>query len=117
MKIALKKYPALVKTMENRHIVYNETLDYISKLESEGKILVYDHLFMEEDPSTLEDWIAHINKQSEVVLPGAMIEESLVGKKIEDHVQFERLGYFVVDKDSAHSNRIVYNRTCALKSN
>ena len=40
-----------------------------------------------------------------------------VNKKIEDHVQFERLGYFVVDKDSAHSSRIVYNRTCALKSN
>ena len=82
-----------------------------------AEVRLYDHLFMEEDPSTLEDWIAHINKQSEVVLPGSMIEESLVGKRIEDHVQFERLGYFVVDKDSAHSNRIVYNRTCALKSN
>ena len=82
-----------------------------------AEVRLYDHLFMEEDPSELEDWIAHINKQSEIVLPGVMIEESLVNKKIEDHVQFERLGYFVVDKDSAHSSRIVYNRTCALKSN
>ena len=64
-----------------------------------------------------DDWVSHINKDSEIVLPDAMIEQSLVDKKVEDHVQFERLGYFVVDKDSANRSQIVYNRTCPLKSN
>lgn len=40
MKYALKKYPMVVKTMENRHIEYNETLDYIEKKEKAGEVLV-----------------------------------------------------------------------------
>ena len=82
-----------------------------------GEIRLYNHLFFEEDPSVLDDWVSHINKESEIVLGDAMIEQSLVNKKVEDHVQFERLGYFVVDKDSANRTKIVYNRTCSLKSN
>ena len=77
---------------------------------------LYNHLFLEEDLSVLDDWVAHINKDSEIVIGSAMIEQSLASKKVEDHVQFERLGYFVVDKDS-RNDRIVYNRTCSLKSN
>jgi glutaminyl-tRNA synthetase len=91
-----------------------------SKLNEEptrAEIRLYDHLFFEEDPSVLDDWISHINQKSEIVLQDAMIEESLIHKKVEDHVQFERLGYFVVDKDSANRSKIVYNRSCALKSN
>lgn len=82
-----------------------------------AEVRLYNHLFLEADPSELDDWVSHINKDSEIVLPGAMIEQSLVDKKVEDHVQFERLGYFVVDKDSANRSQIVYNRTCPLKSN
>ena len=35
-----RRYPNLVKAMENRHIVYNETLDRIEELEKEGKVFV-----------------------------------------------------------------------------
>jgi predicted patatin/cPLA2 family phospholipase len=38
--LALRKYPALVKAMENRHRVYNETLAYVEKQASEGKVLL-----------------------------------------------------------------------------
>ena len=89
----------------------------LGELPARAEIRLYNVLFKEQDPSELEDWVAHINPESEVVIPGAMIEESLVNRKVEDHVQFERLGYFVVDKDSTHRNEIVYNRTCTLKSN
>ena len=90
-----------------------------SKLGEEPKraeVRLYNVLFKEEDPSELEDWVAHINKESEIVISDAMVEESLLDRKIEDHVQFERLGYFVVDKD-AKPGKMVYNRTCPLKSN
>ncbi len=40
MKFVLKKYPKVLEAIENRHNVYNETLEYIKKREAEGKVLV-----------------------------------------------------------------------------
>lgn len=40
IKLLLKKHPNLYKAMENRHIMYNETVDYINKQEEDGKIYV-----------------------------------------------------------------------------
>ena len=40
MKAILKQYPAVVEAMARRHTVYNETLEYIEKLEKEGRALV-----------------------------------------------------------------------------
>lgn len=40
MKIALRKYPAIVDAMKKRHIVYNETTDYVKQKETVGEILV-----------------------------------------------------------------------------
>lgn len=40
LKYRYRKYPKLIETMLNRHINYNKTLDYIEKLENEGKVLV-----------------------------------------------------------------------------
>ena len=40
MKYVLKDYPEVVKTMQTRHLEYNETLDYIAKKEAAGEIIV-----------------------------------------------------------------------------
>lgn len=40
IKLKYKKYPKFVETMRNRHIMYNDTLDYIAKEEKEGRLLV-----------------------------------------------------------------------------
>ncbi len=40
IKLKYRKYPALIKTMSERHVVYNETVEYIKELENEGKIFV-----------------------------------------------------------------------------
>lgn len=40
MKLKLKQFPKLLETMKNRHITYNETLEYIRKEEEKGSILV-----------------------------------------------------------------------------
>lgn len=40
MKYALKEYPMVAKTMENRHNEYNETLAYIAEKEKKGEVLV-----------------------------------------------------------------------------
>ena len=40
MKIVLRKYPNLVKAMEERHEMYNETIKYICEKEKKGEIIV-----------------------------------------------------------------------------
>lgn len=40
MKIALKKYPAIVNAMKNRHLVYNEEKKYVFEQAEKGSVLV-----------------------------------------------------------------------------
>lgn len=40
IRLMYRKYPELVRSMANRHIVYNNTLKYIEKQEREGKLFV-----------------------------------------------------------------------------
>ncbi len=40
MRIALQKYPAMLKAMDERHIMYNQELAYVAKAEEEGRCLV-----------------------------------------------------------------------------
>ena len=35
-----RKYPAFVKALENRHIMYNHTLDKLRQMEAEGSAFV-----------------------------------------------------------------------------
>jgi len=48
------------------------------------------------------------------VIAEAKLEPSLKTAKASDRFQFERLGYFCVDPDSA-PGKLVFNRTVALK--
>lgn len=62
MKLVYRKYPKLVETMASRAKMYNETMDYIEKLEDEGKIIVIRPSEknaisrMEKDPEKLKAW-------------------------------------------------------------
>ena len=40
LRIVLRKYPNLIKALETRHVMYNDTLKYIEEQEKEGKVLV-----------------------------------------------------------------------------
>lgn len=40
MRIALRKYPAMVKALDERHIMYNKQLEYVARAEHEGRCLV-----------------------------------------------------------------------------
>ncbi|XP_020547615.1 glutamine--tRNA ligase, cytoplasmic, partial [Sesamum indicum] len=54
------------------------------------------------------------NPQSKVVVTDAYAVPSLRNAAIGDRFQFERLGYFVVDKDSS-PGKLVFNRTVTLR--
>ena len=81
----------------------------------EAEIRLYDRLFNDESPDTHKgkDFLEFVNPNSLQVVTG-YLEPSLKDAKVEDKFQFQRLGYFTVDKDST-AERLVINRTVALK--
>ncbi len=78
---------------------------------------LYERLFSVEDPSDErdgKDWKAHLNGDSLEVLTGCPAEPSLAAAVPGARFQFERMGYFCVDPDSAPGHLVV-NRTATLK--
>jgi len=82
-----------------------------------AEVRLYDHLFTIEDVNALpegEDFKRHLNPHSLEVLSDCRLEPSLAGAAVGARYQFERLGYFCVDPDSA-PGRPVFNRTVTLR--
>ena len=94
------------------------TLHWVSAAHAlEAEVRLYDHLFAKPDPDDVpegQDWTANLNPKSLEVLSGCRVEPSLAAAAPGTRVQFDRLGYFCVDPDSA-PGRLVFNRTVTLK--
>jgi glutaminyl-tRNA synthetase len=78
------------------------------------EVRLYDRLFNVEDPEEGGDFLAHINPNSLEVIENAKLEPSVAGAEPLNRYQFERLGYFCVDRDST-AEKLVFNRTATLK--
>ena len=90
------------------------TLHWVSAMDCvKSQVRLYDRLFNVEDPG--DDYEAHFNPESLVVLEDCLLEGSLRDVKPGDAFQFMRQGYFCADKDST-PEKIVMNRTVALNS-
>jgi len=80
-----------------------------------AEVRQYDHLFSRPDPGADgRDLFADLNPDSETVLRGCLVEPILAEMPAGQTVQFERLGYFCPDTDSA-PGALVFNRTLTLK--
>ncbi len=95
------------------------TLHWLSAQHSlDAEVRLYDRLFVKanpEDDRDAPDFTAHLNPNSLETLTSCHVESSLAGAAPESRYQFERLGYFCVDKkDSSHS-KLVFNRTVPLR--
>ncbi|MEQ8396532.1 glutamine--tRNA ligase/YqeY domain fusion protein [Thalassobaculum sp.] len=91
------------------------TMHWLSAVDAKpAEVRLYDHLFASPTPGSDGDIFDDINPNSLEVLPGALIEPVLATGNDSDPVQFERLGYFCRDKDSA-PGRPVFNRTVGLR--
>ncbi len=77
------------------------------------EVKLYDRLFKSEIPDEAEDFKTEINPDSLKIVT-AYIEPFVKSAKIGQHFQFERIGYFIVDKDT-NDNILVFNRTVTLK--
>jgi glutaminyl-tRNA synthetase len=82
-----------------------------------AEVRLYDHLFTKENPGEVEEgghFSDNLNPESLEVLTDCVLEPSLADAKLGDHFQFERLGYFCLDKDST-PEKPVFNRTVTLR--
>jgi glutaminyl-tRNA synthetase len=83
----------------------------------DAEVRLFDRLFTAEDPDDApegKDFLANLNPDSLEVVKGCKVEPALRDARVGDVFQFERLGYFVVDRDSTPGG-LVLNRTVTLK--
>ena len=82
-----------------------------------AEVRLYDRLFSEENPDAAEGgFLSCLNPDSLTIIENAKLELSLSEADKGSHYQFERIGYFCADAiDHAPGERIVFNRTVALK--
>jgi len=80
------------------------------------EVRLYDRLFTEENPDGDKErnFLELVNPESLVVLTEARAEIGLKGSVAETGFQFERTGYFNVDKAST-ADQLVFNRTVGLR--
>jgi len=91
------------------------TIHWVSAAHAvDAGVRIYENLFLSEDPSQTEDFTTNLNPNSLEVLNQCKLEPSLANAMPGARYQFERLGYFCVDPDSA-PGKPVFNRTVALK--
>ena len=81
----------------------------------QAEVRVYDRLFTHESPDGNKeiDFKEFINPNSLEVITG-YVEPSLQSAKNLDQFQFQRLGYFCIDKDSS-AQKLIFNKTVGLR--
>lgn len=93
------------------------TIHWVSvKHAVEVETRLYDRLFLPEDPENVaegEDFRSNLNPES-LKITTSYAEPFVKNMKPLDKIQFERVGYFCVDSDSA-PDKLVLNKTVGLK--
>ena len=94
------------------------TLHWVSKKHAkEAEVRIYDHLFSKPNPEDTEnskDYKSNLNTKSLKTIYPAFIEPCLSCASIGTAYQFERQGYFCVEKDSS-AEKLVFNRIVGLR--
>ena len=94
------------------------TLHWVSARHARrAEVRLYGPLFAVEKPDDVReggDFTDNLNPESREILRDCAVEPGLAAAAEGSHVQFERLGYFCVDPDSA-PDALVFNRTVTLR--
>jgi glutaminyl-tRNA synthetase len=92
------------------------TIHWVSiKHAVEAEVRIYDRLFTNENPDGNKevDFKEFVNPNSLEIIKG-FVEPSLKSAKNGERFQFQRLGYFCVDKESS-AEKLVFNKTVGLR--
>ncbi|MGA8180476.1 MAG: glutamine--tRNA ligase/YqeY domain fusion protein [Desulfobacterales bacterium] len=81
-----------------------------------AEVRLYDHLFVKENPDEEKDidFKTNLSPDSLKITP-FFVEPGLAGSLPGARYQFERLGYFCVDRVDSSKNALVFNRTVTLR--
>ena len=80
-----------------------------------AEVRLYDRLFSMENPSADDrDFRELLNPKSLTVLNNCYVERFITEKNVGDFLQFQRIGYFTIDKDTT-KDKLIFNRTVGLK--
>ncbi|HSF55776.1 MAG TPA: glutamine--tRNA ligase/YqeY domain fusion protein, partial [Algoriphagus sp.] len=93
------------------------TLHWVSIAHAiKAEVREYDRLFLDEAPDSHEEksFMEFLNPNSLKVIKEAYLEPFLAKATLNDKFQFQRLGYFTLDQDSA-VGKLVFNKTVGLK--
>jgi glutaminyl-tRNA synthetase len=94
------------------------TIHWVSAAHAvDAEVRLYDNLFAKENPDEVEegqDFTVNLNPNSLEILTGCKVEPGLRDAEPGARYQFERMGYFCVDRDSA-PGKPVFNRTIGLR--
>lgn len=92
------------------------TLHWVSADKSiDAEVRLYDKLFRSEDPLSEDgDWKDDIDPESVKILTDCKVEPDVRGLEAGTRFQFERTGYFTIDKDTT-DDAIIINRTATLR--
>ena len=91
------------------------TIHWVSSAHSvPAEVRLYNPLFNKPDPSGAENFAVDLNPNSLEVLGNARLEPALGEATVEQPVQFERQGYFCLDKE-ASPGKLVFTRTIGLR--
>ena len=82
----------------------------------DAEVRLYDRLFAVENPSADERDFRELLNPDSLKVVTAKVESALADVKPQDHFQFLKQGYFVVDDDSKPEH-LIFNRTASLKDN
>ena len=104
--------------MEQSNRKVKATIHWLSAAHAKkAEIRLFDRLFTVPEPDNGEEgktFLDYINPNSLVVSEGYVEETMEVTSQIK-YYQFERTGYFCMDKDST-VEKLVFNKTVGLKS-
>jgi len=94
------------------------TLHWVSQKHAiKAKANIYDRLFMDPSPDQHKEknFLEFVNPNS-LITQTVYIEPSIMSAKTGDSYQFQRVGYFSLDKNSS-SNNLIFNKTVGLRDN
>jgi glutaminyl-tRNA synthetase len=81
-----------------------------------AEVRLYDRLFQIPDPAAQgDDFTRHLNPKSLETISSCRVEHSLAKAVPGSSYQFERLGYFCVDRVDSTDKALVFNRTVTLR--
>ena len=108
--------PTSKSGMEGANRKVKGTLHWVSADHCrKAEVRIYDRLFNVENPAADErDFHELLNPDSLKTISECYVEEYLTTKKPGDYLQFQRIGYFMLDQDSTPDS-MIFNKTVGLK--